>query len=323
MRTRQLGTTELNFTVIGLGTWAMGGPWEAGWGPQDDDEAIGAILAAMDSGINWIDTAPIYGCGHSETLVGQALKKMSGTPLIATKCGIRWDRHRCKVPCLKPDSIEQECHESLKRLGVETIDLYQMHRPEPAEDIEWAWETMARLRDQGKVRYLGVSNCTIQQMDCLARIAPIHSVQPLYSMIHREIEPALFDYCRERQIGIIPYSCMGRGLLTGTFNHPRLAHLAEDDHRHRVPDFQPPRFEATLELVDELRPLADHDRRTVAQLAIAWTLRRCEVTSAIVGARRPQQILETVQAADYDLTGDQIQQIETLLEHREIRISQS
>lgn len=323
MRTKKLGTTELDFTLVGLGTWAIGGPWEAGWGPQDDGEAIGAILTAVDSGINWIDTAPIYGCGHSEELVGQALKQISSTPLIATKCGIRWDRHRCKVPCLKPNSIEQECHESLKRLGVEHIDLYQMHRPEPEEDIEWAWEAMAKLRDQGKVRYLGVSNCTIEQMERLSRIAPIHSAQPLYSMIHREIEPALFDYCRERQIGIIPYSCMGRGLLTGKFSHPRLAKLAPDDHRHRVPDFQAPRFEATLELVSELKPLADHDRRTVAQVAIAWALRRCEVTSVIVGARKPEQILETVQAADYALSEEQIQQIEGLLENRLAKIGQS
>jgi aryl-alcohol dehydrogenase-like predicted oxidoreductase len=320
MRTEQLGTTEMNFTVLGLGTWAMGGPWEVGWGPQDDNEAMDAISEAIDSGINWIDTAPIYGCGHSEELVGKALKKMSHKPLIATKCGIRWDRHRCKIPCLKPDSIEQECHESLKRLGVETIDLYQMHRPEPQEDIEWAWEAMARLQAQGKIRYLGVSNCTTEQMDCLSRIAPIHSAQPLYSMIHREIEPTLFDYCRDRNIGIIPYSGMGRGLLTGKFNAQRLATLAEDDHRHRHPDFNEPRFSATLELVRELQHLADHDRRTVAQIAIAWIRRRPEVTSVIVGARRPEQIAETVQAGDYELTPEQIQHIEDLLTSRLTKI---
>jgi len=323
MRTKQLGTTELEFTVIGLGTWAIGGPWEVGWGSQDDNEAIDAIVAALDSGINWIDTAPIYGCGHSEELVGQALKKISNKPLIATKCGIRWDRNRCKIPCLKPDSIEKECHESLKRLGLETIDLYQMHRPEPAEDIEWAWEAMAKLSEQGKVRYLGVSNCTTEQMDRLSRIAPIHSAQPLYSMIHREIEPELLDYCSKHQIGIIPYSCMGRGLLTGKFDHTRLANLAEDDHRHRYPDFQEPRFSATLELVSQLQELADHDKRTVAQLAIAWTLRKSEITSAIVGARRPEQILETVEAEDYVLAPEQIEHIETLLENRQTRISQA
>jgi len=323
MRTKQLGTTELNLTALGLGTWALGGPWEVGWGPQDDSEAVGAICAAIDSGINWIDTAPIYGCGHSEELVGQALKKMSQKPLVATKCGIRWDRNRCKIPCLRPDSIEQECHESLKRLGVETIDLYQMHRPEPAEDIEWAWEAMAKLCEQGKVRYLGVSNCTAEQMDCLSRIAPIHSAQPLYSMIHREIEPELLDYCLEHQIGIIPYSCMGRGLLTGKFNPTRLANLAQDDHRHRHPDFQAPRFSATLELVNELQHLADHDKRTIAQIAIAWTLRRPEITSAIVGARRPEQIIETVQAGDYILASEQIEHIETLLENRLTQIGQA
>lgn len=316
MRTQQLGTTELEFTVIGLGTWAIGGPWEVGWGPQDDDEAIAAIIAAIDAGLNWIDTAPIYGCGHSEELVGQALRKMSQKPLIATKCGIRWDRNRCKIPWLKPDSVEQECHESLKRLGIDTIDLYQMHRPEPEEDIEWAWETMARLWEQGKVRYLGVSNCTIEQMQRLSRIAPIHSVQPLYSMIHREIEPELLDYCKEHHIGVIPYSCMGRGLLTGKFDHKRLANLAPDDHRHRYPDFQEPRFSATLELVNGLQEIAEYDNRTVAQVAIAWTLYHPAVTSAIVGARRPEQILETVQAGDYELSQDQMQHINGLLSHR-------
>ena len=321
MRTKQIGTTELNFTVVGLGTWAMGGPWEVGWGPQDDSEAIDAVVTAIDAGINWIDTAPIYGCGHSEELVGLALSKMSETPLVATKCGIRWDRNRCKIPWLKPDSIEQECHESLNRLGIETIDLYQMHRPEPEEDIEWAWETMARLREQGKVRYLGVSNCTPEQMDRLSRIAPIHSAQPLYSMIHREIEPALLDYCGDHKIGIIPYSCMGRGLLTGKFDPARLANLAEDDHRRRHPDFQEPGFSATLELVDQLKALADHDKRTVAQVAIAWTLDRPEITSAIVGARRPEQILETVQAGDYMLTPEQIEHIDTLLERRQTKIN--
>ncbi|MCF7973697.1 MAG: aldo/keto reductase [Phycisphaerae bacterium] len=323
MRTKQLGTTDLTFTVLGLGTWAMGGPWEVGWGPQDDNEAMDATVAAIDAGINWIDTAPIYGCGHSEDLVGQALKRMAHKPLIATKCGIRWDRHRCKIPCLRPDSVEKECHESLKRLGIETIDLYQMHRPEPAEDIEWAWETMAKLRDQGKVRYLGVSNCTIEQMDLLSHIARIDSAQPLYSMIHREIEPDLFDYCRERNMGILPYSSMGRGLLTGKFDHRRLTNLAEDDHRHRYPDFQEPRFSATLELVNQLKRMADHDKRTVAQLALAWTLRRPEITSTIVGARRPEQILETVQAGDYNLAPEQIEHIEHLLENRLTQIDQA
>lgn len=316
MQTRRLGTTELDLTILGLGTWAIGGPWQIGWGPQDDNEAIAAIIAAIDAGINWIDTAPIYGCGHSEELVCQALTQMSAKPLIATKCGILWDRHRCKVPCLKPDSIQSECHNSLKRLGIDVIDLYQMHRPEPAEDIEWAWESMVKLKEQGKIRFLGVSNCTIEQMDRLARIHPIHSVQPLYSMIHREIEPDLFDYCREHQIGIVAYSPMGRGLLTGKFNHQRLDELAQDDHRPRYADFQEPRFSAILSLVEDLTDLANDDKRTVAQLAIAWVLRRQEVTSAIVGARRPDQIRETAQAGDYLLTENRIKAIEETLSQR-------
>ncbi len=321
MQTRQLGQTELVLTTVGLGTFALGGPWEVGWGPQDDGEAIGAILETLDLGINWIDTAPIYGCGHSEELLRQALQESPHNPLIATKCGILWDTHRCKIPCLKARSVREECHHSLRRLGVEVIDLYQMHRPEPEEDIEQAWEAMVRLQEEGKIRYLGVSVFTIEQMERLQRIAPIDSIQPCYNMLHREIEDQILAYCRDHHIGVLAYSPLARGLLTGTFNVERLKQLPEDDHRHRLPDFQDPQFSATLALVEQLKSLARTLGCHVAQLAIAWTLARPEITSAIVGARRPGQISETAPGGDIHLNEDILNEIDDLLARRQRQLT--
>ena len=321
MQTRQLGKTELVLTTVGLGTFALGGPWEVGWGPQDDGEAIGAILEALDLGINWIDTAPIYGCGHSEELLRQALRESPHNPLIATKCGILWDTHRCKIPCLKAQSVREECHHSLRRLGVEVIDLYQMHRPEPEEDIEQAWEAMVRLQEEGKVRYLGVSVFTVEQMERLQRIAPIDSIQPCYNLLHREIEDQILEYCHDHHIGVLAYSPLARGLLTGTFNVERLKQLPEDDHRHRLADFQDPQLSATLALVEQLKSLARTLGCHVAQLAIAWTLARPEVTSAIVGARRPGQIGETAPGGDIHLNEDIWTQIDDLLTRRQKQLT--
>ncbi len=243
MHSRQLGSTDLNLTTVGLGTWAIGGPWQFGWGPQDDNEAIAAIVAGLDLGINWIDTAPIYGLGHSEELVGKALRQTKHKPYIATKCGLLGNEKREKVPCLERRSIAKECHASLKRLGVEVIDLYQMHWPEPEEDIEQAWEEMAKLAEQGKVRYIGVSNFNIQQIERISKIHAVASLQPPYSMLHREAEDGLLQYCAKNNIGVIAYSPMQRGLLTGRFSRQRLASLAVDDHRRRNPDFQEPQFQ--------------------------------------------------------------------------------
>jgi len=194
MQKRRLGNTDLELTTVGLGTWAMGGPWQYGWGPQDDDEAIGAILAALETGINWIDTAPAYGLGHSEELIKQALKQTSKKPLIATKCGILWNEKKEKVTCLKARSVRDECHASLQRLGVDVIDLYQMHWPDPDEDVEEAWEEMAELHDEGKVRYIGVSNFTVEHIERVKKIHPPVSLQPPYSMLHRDVEDELLDY---------------------------------------------------------------------------------------------------------------------------------
>jgi aryl-alcohol dehydrogenase-like predicted oxidoreductase len=319
MDVRKLGYTDLELTTVGLGTWAMGGPWLYGWGPQDDDEAISAVLTALEKGINWIDTAPVYGLGHSEELVGKALKQTSQKPLIATKCGLLWSEQNHRIPCLEAGSIREECHTSLKKLGVDVIDLYQMHWPQPDEDIEKGWEEMAKLAEEGKVRYIGVSNYSVEQIKRIQKIAPVASLQPPYSMLHREAEDELLSYCAENNIGVVAYSPMQRGLLTGKFSPERLEALASDDHRRKNPDFQDPQFTATLQFVDELRPIAERNGRTLAQLAISWVLRRPEVTAAIVGARRPEQIVETAPASDWDLSRDDIDEIEQLLGKRQER----
>lgn len=321
MQTRKLGSTDLVLTTVGLGTWAMGGPWQFGWGPQDDGEAVAAILAALEAGINWIDTAPVYGLGHSEELVGQALRQTRHKPLVATKCGLLWNEKREKVPHLKRESIRRECDASLERLGVERIDLYQMHWPDPPADIEEAWEEMARLVGEGKVRYLGVCNYNAEQIERVSRIHPVASLQPPYSMLRRDVEKELLGYCAKHGIGVVAYSPMQRGLLTGKFSRERLAALAADDHRRRMPEFQEPAFSASLELVAGLKKIADRYGRTVAQLAISWVLRRPEVTAAIVGARRPSQIAETVGACDWNLSKEDIAEIEKLLAERERKLA--
>jgi aryl-alcohol dehydrogenase-like predicted oxidoreductase len=320
MRTRRLGNTDLELTVVGLGTWAMGGPWQYGWGPQDENEAIAAILKAIDLGINWVDTAAIYGCGHSEELLGIALKKTKIRPIIATKCSLLWNEKKEKIGCLKAESIRKECEDSLKRLGIEIIDLYQMHWPDPEIDLEEGWGEMAGLQRQGKVRYIGVCNYNTAQLDRIRKIAPVVSLQPPYNMNNRGVEKDLLGYCAKNNIGVVTYSPMQRGLLTGKFSKKYLATLAPDDHRLKSGDYQEPEFSATLALVDKLRPIAEKNKRTLAQLAIAWVLRRPEVTAAIVGARKPSQIAETAPAGDWILTKNDIAEIEKLLAERENKL---
>lgn len=317
MQTRQLGYAKLELTTVGLGTWAIGGPdWQYGWGPQDDDEAVSAILTALDKGINWIDTAAAYGLGHSEELIGKALKQTTQKPFVATKCSLRWDRKGQIISCLEAKSIREECHESLKRLGIDTIDLYQIHWPRPDHDIEQAWQEMTRLVEEGKVQYLGVSNFDLDQIERVRKIHPVASLQPYYNMLHREVEDEFLDYCAQNNIGVIAYSPMERGLLTGKFSQERLAGLPLHDHRRKSPDFHEPQFAATLQLVDQLRPIAERNGMTLAQLAINWVLRRSEITAAIVGARTPDQITETVQAADRTLAQEDLDEIEKLLANR-------
>ncbi len=320
MQKRELGNTDLELTTVGLGTWAIGGPWQFGWGPQDDNEATAAILKALELGINWVDTAPIYGLGHSEELVGKALKQTRAKPFIATKCSLLWNEKREAIHCLKKESIRKECEASLQKLGVEIIDLYQIHWPDPEQDIEEAWEEMAKLKDQGKVRYIGISNFNVEQIKRVQKIAPVASLQPPYSMLRREVEDELLGYCAVNNIGVVAYSPMQRGLLTGKFSQERLSGLALDDHRRRSPEFHDPQFTAILQLIEQLRPIAERNKKTLAQLAIAWVLCRPEVTAAIVGARRPSQIEETAPASDWNLSEQDIEEIERLLAGRQAEL---
>jgi len=318
MRTRKLGWTGLNLSVIGLGTFAIGGgDWAYGWGPQDDNESIAAILRALDKGVNWIDTAPVYGCGHSEEIVGKAIKGLSSKPIIATKCGLHCDKAGDIIFRLSRESIRAEVEASLRRLNIDVIDLYQIHWPNPDRDIEEAWATIAELVKEGKVRYAGVSNFNIEQLKRLQSIHPVASLQPPYSMLERGIEDKMLNYCRENNMGVIVYTPMQQGLLSGKFTRERLQNLPAGDLRHRDPHFQEPQFSANLELAEGLYPIAQKSGRTVAQLAIAWVLRRPEVTAAIVGARRPSQIEETVLAGNWVLSGEDISAIDRLIDKRE------
>ena len=319
MRTRKLGYTDLHLTTVGLGTWAIGGSWHWGWGSQDDAESIAAIRRALDLGINWIDTAPAYGLGHSEEIVGRAIAGRRDEILIATKCGLVWDEGSTSAyGRLKAKSVRFEREASLRRLNVEVIDLYQIHWPTTDEDIEEAWATIADLVQEGKIRYAGVSNFSVAQLKRVQPIHPVASLQPPYSMIERGVEEELLPYCAANDIGVIVYSPMQTGLLTGKYTRERIARLPDDDWRkHRSDHFQEPALSANLELVEALRPIAERQSRTVAQLAIAWVLHRPEVTAAIVGARRPSQIEQTAPAGDWVLSAEDIAEIDTLLAKRE------
>ena len=318
MQTRKLGWTDLNLSTVGLGTWAIGGAgWKFSWGPQDDRESISTIRRALEKGINWIDTAPVYGLGHSEEVVGKAIKESRNRPIIATKCSRLWDKDGNPYGCLKKESIRSEVEMSLRRLKVEVVDLYQIHWPDPDEDIEEAWSAIKDLVTEGKVRYAGVSNFSVEQIRRIQPIHPVASLQPPYSMLERGIEEELLHYCSANNIGVIVYSPMQKGLLTGKFSRERMHSLPQDDHRHEDPRFQEPELGANLKLVEGLRSIAEKSDRTVAQLAIAWVLQRSEVTAAIVGARHPSQIEETVATGESMLSKEDITAIDTLLNKRQ------
>jgi aryl-alcohol dehydrogenase-like predicted oxidoreductase len=316
MKKARLGKSELQITKVGLGTWAIGGPWQFGWGPQDDNDSIKAILESIDAGVNWLDTAPIYGCGHSEEVIGKVLKQTPQKPLIFTKCGVLWNDRREKYNCLKAKSIIAECDASLKRLDIETIDLYQMHWSVPNEDIEEGYGAMVKCVKAGKVRYLGVSNFAVEDLKRIINIHPLASLQPPYNMFRRDIEKELLGFCAEHNIGVIVYGSLQKGLYSGKFTPEKIAALPSDDVRHKSPEFQMPELEINLKFVEELKPIAKRNSITPAQLAVAWTLRRPEVTAAIVGARRAGQIKETAPAADITLSADDINEIEQLLKKR-------
>ena len=319
MEKRRLGNSDLDLTAIGFGAWAIGGPWLHGWGKQEDNASIRAIQYALDQGINWIDTAHVYGFGHSERIVGQAIKGRKDQAIIATKCGLLADSKGGIYGCLKAKSVREELEGSLKRLDIEPIDLYQIHWPDPKEDIEEAWEEIQKAIQQGKIRYAGVSNFSPKQMQRLGKIAPITSLQPPYSMLRRQIEEEILPYCREKNIGVVPYSPMLSGMLTGKVTPEWVASLPEDDWRkHNNVEFQEPNLSINIEFIETtLRPIADQYKVDPGQIAVAWVLRDPVVTSAIVGARSEKQVEQTLRAAQINLTDKDLKKIEQGLAQRQ------
>jgi aryl-alcohol dehydrogenase-like predicted oxidoreductase len=316
MQTRKFGHTDMQVTPIGLGAWAIGGGnYQFGWGSQDDQESIATIQRALDLGINWIDTAAVYGLGHSEEVVGKALREWTGgnRPYIFTKCGRVWNEQRQVSGNVSAQSIRQEAENSLRRLQVEAIDLYQMHWPDPDPQIEEGWSEMAKLKSEGKVRHIGISNFSVSQMERIQKIAPIDSLQPPYSIIRRDIEKDILPYCQEHNIAVIVYSPMASGLLTGAMTKERIEQLPQDDWRKRDQNFQEPRLSRNLELARLLTDIGYPHNMSPANVAIAWTLHHPAVTAAIVGARHPQQVNENIEAAEFRLSDDEIEQIDKFL----------
>jgi aryl-alcohol dehydrogenase-like predicted oxidoreductase len=316
MQKRKLGWTGLELSVIGLGTWAAGGAgWKFSWGPQDDNDTVKTIHEAIDMGINWIDTAAVYGLGHSEEVVGKAIKGKRNKLVIATKCERRWNKDGSEIfGVLKKESIKKECEDSLKRLKAGVIDLYQIHWPDPEADLEEGWGTMMELIKEGKIRFGGVSNFSTAQMKKIADIGKIASLQPPYSMLRRGIENDQLAYCKENNIGVVTYSPMERGMLTGKVTKEWVASLPDSDHRKRDGKFNEPELSKNLALIEKLKATAKEAGITLSQLAIAWILRRPEVTAAIVGARKPGQITETAKAGDILLDDATIKKVEEVLE---------
>jgi len=314
MHTKQLGDSDLFITPIGFGAWAIGGSgWQFAWGSQDDSESIAAIHEALDAGINWIDTAAVYGLGHSEEVVARALRGMNNRPYVFTKCSMVWDERREISHSLKADSIRRECEASLRRLRLDAVDLYQVHWPDPDADIEEGWATLAALQKEGKVRHIGVSNFDVAQMKRAQTIAPITSLQPRYSLIHREVEEQILPFAERENIGVIAYSPMASGLLTGAMTRERMAGLPADDWRKRHPDFTEPRLSANLKVVRLLGAIGRMHGRTPGEVAVAWVLQHPAITGAIVGARRPGQILEIIGAGETHLSPREFGEVEAFL----------
>ena len=314
--TRALGSSGLEITSVGLGAWAMGGEkWAYGWGPQEDEESIATIRHALDRGINWIDTAAVYGLGHSEEVVERALRGMSASrrPYIFTKCGQVWDeqnRMGATTQNLHPDSLRRECEASLRRLKVERIDLYQFHWPDQTGvAVEDSWGAMSRLIDQGKVRAAGVSNFSVSLLDRCEQLRHVDSLQPPFSLIRRDVAASEIPWCHQHSTGVIAYSPMQSGLLTDRFSAERIRNLPADDWRTRSDEFQPPRLERNLALRDALRPIAERHQASVSAVAIAWTLAWPGVSGAIVGARSPEQVDGWIGAAHLALTPHELDEI--------------
>ncbi|MDZ8030670.1 aldo/keto reductase [Nostoc sp. DedSLP04] len=314
MQTKQLGNSELNITPIGFGAWAIGGgEWAFGWGEQDDQESIAAIDRALDLGVNWIDTAAIYGLGHSEEVVAKALKGRSSRPYIFTKCSMVWDEKGEIARSLKADSLRREVEASLRRLDIETIDLYQIHWPNPDSEIEEGWTTLAKLKDEGKVRYIGVSNFNVEQLKRIQEIAPVTSLQPPYSLVKPDVEKEILPFCKENNIGVIVYSPMQSGLLTGKMTPERVANFPDNDWRKSNSEFQEPRLSRNLKLVEVLQHIGQQHDRSPGEVAIAWTLNNPAVTAAIVGGRNPKQVEGIIGAGEFRLNQQELNDIDTFL----------
>jgi aryl-alcohol dehydrogenase-like predicted oxidoreductase len=314
MHTRKLGHSDMHITPVGFGAWAAGGPgWDFAWGPQDDTDSIAAIHRSLELGVNWIDTAAVYGVGHSEEIVARALREWKGPrPYIFTKCSMRWDKNGRVSKVHTAESIRQECADSLRRLKIDVIDLYQMHWPpeDNGPGLEEAWRTMADLQKEGKVRWIGVSNFDAPQIQRAEKITPVTSLQPPYSLLRRRIESEILPYCERRGIGVIVYSPMLSGLLTGAMTRERAANLPPDDWRRNNPEFREPKLSKNLELVERLRKVGARYNTTAGAIAIAWTLRLPAVTGAIVGSRSAAQAEGVMRAGEIKLTPQDLAEIE-------------
>ena len=313
MNTKHLGNSDLAITPIGFGAWAIGGSWQFGWGTQDDSQSVAAIHRALELGINWIDTAAVYGLGHSEEVVARALQEWKGArPYVFTKCGMLWNDKGEISYSLRAGSLRRECEASLRRLKTDRIDLYQIHwTADDLDETVEGWQTLAALQKEGKVRWIGLSNASVEEMQKLQPIARITSLQPPYSLIRREVEGAQLPWCRREGVGVIVYSPMASGLLTGAMTRERLRALPKDDWRLRNEQFQEPKLSANLAVADRLKAVGARYGRSASEVAIAWVLHNPVVTGAIVGARNPKQVEQTVRAADLQLTEQDVQQAET------------
>ena len=317
MKTRKLGDTDLDMTIIGFGTWAIGGGnWGMGWGDQDESDSIAAIHEGLDQGINWIDTAHAYGFGESEEVVGRAVREYGGDVIVATKCGVLPDKDRSPYRLISRKTILEEVEGSLRRLQTDCIDLYQLHWPEPPENVEEGWQTLLDLKQQGKIRWAGVCNFYEQNLARAEALGHVSSIQPQYSILDRRVEPGVMEWCRDKNTGFLGYSPMHSGLLTGKVSREWYDGLPGNDWRkhkegHPVTQYlQEPHMNHFLSFVDELRSIASESGHTVGQLAVSWVLSHSEVTSTIVGARKPGQISETAKAADWELSSNELERIE-------------
>ena len=311
LSTTELGSTGMEISRVGLGAWAIGGAeYDWGWGEQDDDDSIAAIYRALELGINWIDTAAQYGFGHSEQVVGRAIAGLDEKPFIFTKGGQPEGPNRATLQSLKRDSLRREIEGSLSRLGLDAVDLYQIHWPIPEEELEEGWSTLMELRDEGLARHVGVSNFSVAQLRRAQAIAPVETLQPPYSLVDREAEPEILPFCEEQGIGVIVYSPMASGLLTGQMTRERIESLPDNDWRRRSERFREPQLSRNLELVERLKGVADRNGVSPGAVAVAWTLRNPAVHGAITGFRRPDQVEPIVVAAELELSDDDAAELE-------------